>query len=224
MSLLNNRVSVGAAHGLFRRTSRYGLVGREHLPRQGEPYVLAAAHLSHYDPVVIGALLNRTIDWMAREAFYEGRWSRWACERAGCVRVDRFGPALPGIREGLGRLARGRTLGVFPDGEIRRGGASVLGGASVKAGAVLLARRGGVPVVPCVVLNSEQFRRVTPWLPLRRGRLWLGLGPALRFGERGAGVAGRVHRRAEAERLAEALRSVYRAMDRVFELPDGARP
>lgn len=242
MSLLNNRVTVEFAHAIFRVTSRCYFLGREHLPPRGTPAVLAVAHLSHYDPVVAAALLRRKVDWMARAEFYATPASRWAVEHADCVKIDRYGQALPGIREGLRRLEINRLLGIFPDGEIMRGDDSVLNGAAIKGGAALLARRatetsdpktsgdagefsGGVPVVPCVVLGSDQFRGVLPWLPLKVGRLWIGLGePITVSAQAAAGQPRRATRAVDSAKLADALRVVCTQMRERFEIPDEVLP
>lgn len=192
--------------------------------------MLAVAHLSHYDPVVAAALLRREVDWMARAEFYATPASRWAVEHSGCVRIDRYGHALPGVREGLRRLEQDRLLGIFPDGEIMRGDDSVLRGATLKGGAALLARRasrGGksVKIVPCVVLGSDQFRRVLPWLPLKAGRLWIGLGEPITVDpEVVPGRSRRATRAADSDRLAQGLREVCQQMRERFEIPDEVLP
>ena len=201
-------------------------MGREHLPAPGpgpgRGALLAVSHLSHYDPVVVGTLLRREVDWMARAEFYRTTGSRWACKHSGCIELDRQGHALPGLREALRRLEAGRLVGIFPEGEIMAGPASVLNGGPLRGGAALLARRAKVPIVPCVVLNSDQHRRVGPWLPLRRGRLWVGLGePLYAKPELGPG------RRSRAElsaRLAESLRAVYHGLCERCDVPAEVRP
>ncbi|MEM9420648.1 MAG: lysophospholipid acyltransferase family protein [Planctomycetota bacterium] len=222
MSLLNNTVIATGIHTLFRVTSRCAFMGREHLPAKGEPYILAIAHLSHYDPVVVGALLRRELDYMARAEFYETPFARWCVEHASCVRIDRSGPALPGVREALRRLEQRRPIAVFPEGEIMSGGDSVLNGGPVKGGAGLLARRSGAPIVPCIVLGSEQFSRVVPWLPFRMGRLWIGLGEPIEVDT--AAKPGRASRAVASAQLAEAMREVYRDMQAKFDIPDGVKP
>jgi 1-acyl-sn-glycerol-3-phosphate acyltransferase len=222
MALLNNFVPIYLTRAVFAVGGRSRVLGREHLPARGTPFLLAITHMSHYDPIVVGVLLRRKIDYMTRGEFYHSPGSRWACEKADCIRLERYGFALPGIREGLGRLGMGRMVGIFPEGELMSGSASVLNGGPIKRGAAVMARAGGVPIVPCVVLGSDQFRNVTPWLPLRRGRLYLGLGPAI---ESPSGARpGRASRAALSDRLAEALRAVYREMDERWGLPAEVRP
>lgn len=223
MSPLNNDILATFLHGVYRLTSRCHFLGREHLPPRGEPCIVAIAHLSHYDPVAAGVLLRRPMDFMARAEFYESPLSRWFVERARCIRIDRYGSALPGIREALRRLAAGRSVGIFPEGEIMAGADSVLNGGTLKGGAGLLSRRAGVPVIPCVVLGSDQFRRVLPWLPLRTGRLWIGLGEPIDVAKDFRG-AGRASRAAASAQLAEAMREVYRQMRERFDLPDEVLP
>lgn len=222
MSLLNNAAAATFIHAVFRLTSRCAFLGREHLPPRREPYILAIAHLSHYDPVVAGALLRRRLDYMARAEFYETPIARWCVEHAGCIRIDRYGQALPGVREALRRLERRRPVAIFPEGEIMSGHDSVLNGGPVKGGAALLSRRSGVPVIPCVVLGSEQFRKVLPWLPLRTGRLWIGLGPALE--PPSDAKPGRASRTSESRRLAEAMRAVYAQLHERFDIPNEVTP
>lgn len=228
MSPLNNRATVLMIRGIFGVSCRCRFLGMRHRPRPGEPAVLAVAHLSHYDPVCASALLRRRIDWVARAEFYDAPVSRWFVEHAACVKIDRYGPALPGIREGLSRLNQDRLLGIFPDGEIMRGDDSVLRGASVKAGAAVLARwaavrRGApVPIVPCVVLGCDQFRRVLPWLPIKAGRLWIGLGEPIAVAPEAR--PGRATRREVSRRVAEGLRGVLARMQDEFDIPDEVLP
>lgn len=234
MSLLNNRATVEFVNAIFRVTSRCRFVGRQHLPPRGTPAVLAVAHLSHYDPVVAASLLRRLVDWMARDEFYRTPGSRWAMEHARCIRIDRYGQALPGVREALRRLQDDRLVGIFPEGEIMAGDDSVLNGAGVKGGAGLLARwatrpgkhgvviPGGVPIVPCVVLGSDQFRRVLPWLPLKAGRLWIGLGEPITVDP--DAKPGRATRAAVSAELADALRAVYAELRERFDPPAEVLP
>lgn len=222
MSLLNNAASIYTTRFILGVGSRSVIAGREHLPPAGSPALLAVSHLSHYDPVVVGGLLRRKIDWMARAEFYRTAGSRWACRRCDCIELDRQGHALPGMREALRRLESGRLVGIFPEGEIMSGDASVLRGGPIRGGVALLSRRAGVPILPCVVLNSDQHRRVLPWLPLRRGRLWVAVGEPLHPDP--AARPGRAARRRLADRVAEALRGLYASLAEAHALPDGVRP
>lgn len=141
--------------------------------------LIAVSHVSHLDPIVISAVIRRKISWMSRVEFHQQWLMRNVLYHGGAFQVDRTGAALPAIREGLRRLMRGEAVGIFPEGELVKGPASVLRGASIKRGVCLLAARSGCPVLPVIVLGTNQLGRIGPWLPAKRGRLWVSVGNAL---------------------------------------------
>ncbi len=221
MSLINNTASLHACRGLFTITTRYRILGRERLPDSGG-VILACVHLSHYDPFAISVLLRRSVSWMARIESFATPFTNWLTTQCGAFRIDRFGLALPGIREGMRRLKRGELVGIYPEGEVMSGASSVLNGAPMKKGVGLLARRTGLPVVPCIVLNSGHFSKVISWLPFKTGRLWMGLGSPL-FADLSL-PHGRASRTELTERLEHAFRDLYAEMLTTFDVPEDARP
>jgi 1-acyl-sn-glycerol-3-phosphate acyltransferase len=218
MALLNNGFTLRLLGTIFAMTSRRYRLGVERIPQDHDGLLLACVHLSHYDPLVISVLMGEKVDWMARAEFYETAFSTWCLEQADGFEIDRFGAALPGLREGLRRLEQGRIVGIFPEGEVCYGPTSVLNGGPLKGGVGLLARRSGVPVVPCVILNSRQFSRVVPWLPLRSGRLYIGFGEPI---EPDMSLPpGRASRRKLVRRLEGSLVELYRELLDAFDVPD----
>lgn len=221
MAPLNNAFTVHAARAVFALTTNCRVVGRERVPKRHDGLLLACTHLSYYDPFVISVLLRREVDWMARQEFFVKPLSARLIRLCGGFCISRFGPALPGIREALRRLERGRLVGLYPEGEVLWGTASVLHRAPIKEGVGLLARRAEVPVVPCVALNSDQFQRLMPWLPFRSGDLWIGFGepiePDLSL------PPGRASRREISARVADGLRAVYRELLEECVVPERAR-
>ena len=210
MALLNNPLTLGVARAIFAMTSHSTVLGRDRIPRDHRGLLLACTHLSYYDPLTVSVLLGREVDWMAREEFFVRPSNSWLIRKSGGFPIARFGPALPGIREAMRRLEQGRLVGIYPEGEVLWGSASVLSGAPTREGVGLLARRARVPVVPCVALNSDQFKRLVPWLPLRAGRLWVVFGhpiePEL------SQPPGRRSRREITDLVGEGLRSSYREL------------
>ncbi len=193
---------------MFRLTSRCRFWGREHFGVSGASCLIAVAHVSHYDPVVVSTLSRRRIAWWARAEFYVAPGVRWFMNNAGAIRIDRTGPALPGVRNALTALAAGRTVGVYPEGGLRGADNSVLTGGTMQAGVATLARRSRRPVVPCVALGGGQFSRVRSWLPLRTGRLAIAYGPPL-MPTQAECKLGRAGRQAFAARVAVAMQTLY---------------
>ena len=136
-------------------------------------YLLACAHVSHLDPFLLSAIWPRKIGWMARVEFYRKTWSAFFMRSLHAFPVHRQGVPVSAIREALARLARGEVVGVFPEGEITTGADSVLRGGTIKRGVCLLAARSGRPVLPCIIVGTEKLLAVGPWLPAKRGRLWM---------------------------------------------------
>ena len=127
--------------------------------------IIVANHISHFDPLFIAIALDRTIDWMTTEEFYAnplvGAWLR----AVNTFPVDRSRPDRRALRVGVARLRAGRVVGVFPEGGIRAGSTSILGGAAPKSGATALARLAGVPIVPCIVLGTDRLYAKRSWWP-----------------------------------------------------------
>ena len=222
MPLLNNPLTLGVSRAVFRLTSRIHYHRPDLAPWQRGAALLCCNHMSHYDPVCISVLLGRRVDWMARIEFASRPLSAWMLAASGAVLIDRYGAALPGIRAGLRRLAQGHRLGIYPEGELTHGQASVLVAGRVKQGVALLSIHSRVPVVPCVILGSKQFGSFVRWLPVRSGELWIGFGPTL--APEPEWKRGREARGIFIRRIEQAMRTLYEEMLDRYDIPADRRP
>ncbi|MES2440529.1 MAG: lysophospholipid acyltransferase family protein [Verrucomicrobiota bacterium] len=202
--------------GCTMRVRSMGLHGME----QYEGMLVAVSHISHLDPIVVSAVLRRRISWVSRTEFSRRWFLRAILYHGGAFQVDRGGPALPTIREGLRRLKRGEAVGIFPEGELMSGEKSVLRGAGIKHGVCVLAARSGRPVLPVIVLGTDRLGEIGPWMPAKRGRLWIHVGKPIH-----AGSSSNRQGRAEFATLlvAEYVR-LYAEMREKFGLPDSIVP
>jgi len=173
-------------------------------------FLLACTHLSHLEPFIAGLLVRRVVRWMARIEFYQTRLAAAILHRGGAFPIDRFGYSLPAVRTAI-RLARGgEVVGIFPEGGVAKGRLSVLRGGPIKQGICTIAIRAGVPIVPVVVLGTDKLNRIGPWLPFRRGRVWVAFGndvmpPSIR-------TSNRADRAEMADRLGVEFRSTYQGL------------
>jgi len=142
-------------------------------------FVMASNHISHFDPPFLSGWFPRKIDWIAMSELFAAGWSDRGFRWLDVIPVDRGGDDRHAIREALRRLDGGRVIGVFPEGGIRDGEQSILAGAPMQEGAVMLAVRAGRPIVPVVILGSERLYNAKNWLPWRRARVFIGIGPAI---------------------------------------------
>jgi 1-acyl-sn-glycerol-3-phosphate acyltransferase len=205
---------------VFGCTMRIRSHGIETVSKEGG-MIIAVSHVSHLDPIVVSALLRRRISWVSRIEFFQQWFMRTILIHGGAFKVDRAGSALPTMREGLRRLAGGEAIGIFPEGELMRGESSVLRGGQIKRGVCLLAARSGRPVLPIVVLGTDRLSQVDPWLPAKRGRLWVYVGKPIYAGKAACNRQGRAdfanHLRAEYVKL-------YAEMREKFDLADSILP
>jgi 1-acyl-sn-glycerol-3-phosphate acyltransferase len=147
--------------------------------------IVVCNHISHFDPIFFSLFFRRPIDWMTSAEFYENPVFDLWLRAVNTFPVDRSRPDRRALRIGLERLGAGRLVGVFPEGGIRAGPSSVLGGAAPKSGAGMLARRAGVPIVPCMIFGSDRLYALRSWLPgPPRVPVWLAMGRAFYISER----------------------------------------
>jgi 1-acyl-sn-glycerol-3-phosphate acyltransferase len=207
--------------GVFKCTMRIKYIGLERIPQDDSGVLIAVSHVSHLDPVVVSALLRRRVSWVSRIEFFRNRISRAVLFHGGAFRVDRRGAALPTIREGLKRLARGEAVGIFPEGEVMQGNRSVLRGAKIKRGVCTLAARSGCPIVPVVVLGTDKLRHVGPWLPAKWGKLWVLVGEPIHAPVEAHTKPGRA---SFAEKLESEYVRLYSEIRENFSLPETIAP
>ena len=189
---------------------------------RNDAFVLAVTHLSHVEPGVVGAMNRREIDWMTRKEFYDHRVAKWFLRGIGCIRVDRQGIAVSAIRTGISRLRAGRVVGIFPEGGVTWGAGAMIRGGSFKRGLCSLAIRAGVPIIPCVVLGTEKLVRVMPWMPFRRGRLWMAYGQPIH--PPAGGRSTRETRRQLAQRVGVSFQQLYASLCERYGISDSDVP
>ena len=176
--------------------------------------VVVSNHISHFDPGFLTVAFERTIDWMTTEEFYAKPLAAAWLRAVDTFPVNRSRPDQRALRLGVERLRAGRWVGMFPEGGIRAGATSILGGVAPKRGASALARLADVPIIPCVIFGSDRLYAPRSWRPVPpRTPVWLTIGAPL-------SVSGLRDDEANA-RLAEALREIGAAMTAHFSLgPD----
>ncbi len=206
--------------GVFGFTMRIRSSELHQMDRSGGVLV-AVSHVSHLDPIVVSVVLGRRISWVSRIEFYQQWFMRTVLYHGGAFQVDRKGLALPMIREGLRRLERGEAVGIFPEGELMSGENSVLRGACIKHGVCLLAARSGKPVLPVVVLGTDRLGKIGPWMPAKRGRLWVRVGQPILAGKCGYDRKGRAE---FADRLVKEYVRLYAEMCKEYGLTDKIVP
>ena len=141
------------------------------------PWILACNHLSHFDPPLIAGAFRRPLDFMAMRELFRPAWFGFLLRAANVIPVGRRQADTTALKAALQRLEQGRIVCVFPEGGLRAGATSVLGGAALTEGVALLASRAQVPVRPAVIAGSDQLYVRQNWT--RRPRIVVAVGEAI---------------------------------------------
>lgn len=202
---------------LFSCVARIRVLQRENGNSAGG-FLLAANHISHFDPFLLSLAMRRKIDWMTMAEFFRPPMLGFVLRAIDAFPAERDRADLKTIRTAIERLKSGRVVGLFPEGGIRDGTRSLLEGAPLRRGASTLAQIAAVPVLPCVILGSDRFYSKKQWLPFRRTPIWIAFGnPISPFSELPKSQA---RERIESE-LAAAFKDLYAELREQFRLtPD----
>ncbi len=124
--------------------------GAENLPREGA--ILVANHQSLVDIPLLIAAFDREVRFLAKSELGRIPVFGRSMRAAGNLFVDRDDPrdAVRVIREAGGAMRRGEMIVIFPEGT--RSADGTIG--EFKAGAFLIARKAGAPLVPVYVGGS----------------------------------------------------------------------
>ncbi|MEU8519040.1 lysophospholipid acyltransferase family protein [Streptomyces sp. NBC_01216] len=175
---------------LLRVAFRPRIEGLEHVPEDGAA-IIAGNHLSFSDHFLMPVVLKRRITFLAKQEYFtgpglKGRLTAAFFRSVGQIPVDRSGKEAgrAAIREGLGVLARGELLGIYPEGTRSHDGRLYKG----KVGVAVMAVTAGVPVIPCAMVGTFEIQppgRIVP----RVRRVTIRFGAPLDF-SRYAGMEG----------------------------------
>jgi 1-acyl-sn-glycerol-3-phosphate acyltransferase len=141
----------------------------ERVPRDGA-FILACSHLSAYDVPALMRSSPRPIDFVSTVEIFQNRFIAWLYGHMGTFPLDRSRSDPKAVRTVLERLERGRAIGIFPEGRIRREEDSIVCGARLRPTLARLAKLANVPIVPAVVVGATTYKKIASWLPLMRTR------------------------------------------------------
>jgi 1-acyl-sn-glycerol-3-phosphate acyltransferase len=182
--------------------------GMELVPKTG-PALLVCNHISHFDPPLMTAKFSRAVHFMADKPMLEipilGRMLVWSH----AFPIDRTKSDRGALRTAMARLEGGNIVGIFPEKGIRHGKTSVLGGAELPIGTASLWKMMDVPVIPMVIIGSDQMYAAKNYL--RRPRIFVRVGKMLPPDK----AASREELRG---RIVDAWRELFEGMKRDYEI------
>jgi 1-acyl-sn-glycerol-3-phosphate acyltransferase len=115
--------------------------GLSNLPSTGA-VIIAANHVSNWDPVVIALALDRPIHFMGKSELFKCEILGIFLKKLNAFPVRKDVPDRQAIKKALQVLSEGQVLGIFPEG-----GRNFTGDMKAQSGVVLLALKSGAPIV-----------------------------------------------------------------------------
>jgi len=167
------RVIRGAVWTFLHSYNRLRVEGREHLPRSGGALIVAN-HQSFLDIPVIAAACPRHVSFVARDTLAESAALAWIMRQCAAVLIRRGSADRAALREMTRKLELEDCVAMFPEGTRSRDGR--LG--EFRAGAIVAARRTGVPLVPAGIRGALRAWPRERRLP-RPARIGIRFGPAI---------------------------------------------
>jgi 1-acyl-sn-glycerol-3-phosphate acyltransferase len=166
------------AHAYVSLWHRWAQIGRSSLPGSG-PAIVVANHTCSADPTFLQAATPRLLSYLtAREHYNVHPLVRRLLEFLGCVPVTRDGRDGTAARKALRRLAAGRVVCLFPEGNLSGVARNRL--RPGKYGAAFLALCSRAPVYPAYIAGGPRTERlVRSWVLPSAKAVRVRFGPAI---------------------------------------------
>ncbi|MDQ2728308.1 MAG: 1-acyl-sn-glycerol-3-phosphate acyltransferase [Actinomycetota bacterium] len=140
----------GVVEVVCRLVWRVEITGREHIPKTGG-YVLAPVHRSIIDTFLCGCLTRRRLRFIGKDSAWKYGWSARFLTSLGGIPVHRGMPDREALRACEAAVRQGEPAVLYPEGTRRKGPLVH----PLFEGAVFVAARTGVPIIPVGIGGSE---------------------------------------------------------------------
>ncbi|MEH7236808.1 lysophospholipid acyltransferase family protein [Bacillus sp. JJ1562] len=151
--------------GILTATGGIKVYNKEKLPKDGA-YVVACTHTGYIDILWLGvSLLPRQIHYMAKKELFTNKLLGGFLSKLNAFPVDRDNPGPSVLKIPSRLLSKGEVVGIFPSGT-RTNEQTAL-----KQGAITIAQRSKVPVVPAVYIGPNTVKEL---LKFKKAKLIFG--------------------------------------------------
>ncbi len=123
--------------------------GKGNIPRRGGA-ILASNHLSYLDPVFLGVLVPRKVNFMAKEELFGNFLFRWMIMKLGAFPVKRGRMNRTTYKTILHLLRKRQVIVLFPEGTRSTDG--TIG--HLHPGTARIALEAGVPIIPIILWGT----------------------------------------------------------------------
>lgn len=158
---------------------RVKVIGLENIDPD-QTYIFAGNHCSQFDIFAFQGYFSHDFKWIAKKELFRVPVFGQAMHRIGYIAIDRSRgrQAIKSLDDAAKQIAAGSSVLIFPEGTRSEDGVV----RDFKAGAVLLAIKAGVPLVPVGFNGSYEVLPKGKFLP-ESGEIHIRIGPPLDTGE-----------------------------------------
>ncbi|MDR2426913.1 MAG: 1-acyl-sn-glycerol-3-phosphate acyltransferase [Endomicrobium sp.] len=139
----------------FRFIFRCNVEGRENIPKECG-IIIASNHISVWDPPLTGSMMERPLNFMAKQELFDIPILGFLIKRTNAFPVKRGTQDMSAMRNAFSLLENGNALLMFPEGTRSKDGC--LGKA--RAGVGMVACHAQVPVIPVKIENTNNVLKL----------------------------------------------------------------
>lgn len=139
---------------ILRLFGKLHVYDKHYVPKEGA-YVIACTHTGWVDVFYLGiSLLPTKIHYMAKKQLFDNRLIGWLLRKLNAFPVDRNNPGPSVLKIPSRLLAQGEVVGIFPSGT------RVEEQTALKQGAITIAQRSKVPIIPAAYVGPNNFKEL----------------------------------------------------------------
>lgn len=140
--------------GAFKLLFGCKVTGAEQIPKSGG-VIIAANHVSNWDPPVVASYVPRQVHFMAKEELFNIPVFGFVIRRLGAFPVKRGASDRGAIKNAIELLKGGQCLGLFPEGTRSADGRTQ----KPEPGLALIASKSNAAVVPAAIIGTNRILR-----------------------------------------------------------------
>lgn len=121
-------------------------------------YIFVGNHYSIWDVIYPCMVTDRPVHFMAKRELWKGGITKWLCNKAECIPVNRDGTDVQAVKTAMRVLKDGGIVNIFPEGTRNNSYDDFL---PFKSGASALSIKMHAPIVPVVQIERVKlFHRI----------------------------------------------------------------
>ncbi|MBR5913533.1 MAG: 1-acyl-sn-glycerol-3-phosphate acyltransferase [Selenomonadaceae bacterium] len=136
-------------YGIFFRTK---VIGAENIPATGG-FILAANHMTNWDPPFLGTFVDREVNFMGKEELFKNPVMAAICRGLHVFPVKRGAADKSAIKTALKIIKNGDCFGIFPEGTRSKTGKI----RKAESGVSLIAAMTKAPIIPAAIVNTNKI-------------------------------------------------------------------